>query len=376
MLTKRLRLASLLTALACTTLLAWTPGLVARADLPARLTDQEFWSLTDDLSEPGGQFRSDNFLSNETGYQYVIPDLVKTVKPGAVYMGVAPEINFTYIVATKPRMAFIIDIRRGNLHEHLLYKAIFEMSADRPDFLSRLFSRKRPAGLTAQSTVQELFAAYDKVTASEDLYKENLKAVTDWLTKKHQFKLSDDDVQGVEYVYHDAFFVGGPYLNYSFGANGGRSGGNMATYENLMLSNDGSGQNRGFLASQENFMMVKDFETKNLLVPVVGNFGGPKAIRAVGKYVKDHGGTIGAFYLSNVEQYLVGDLWTNFCGSVATLPLDDTSTFIYSGRGGPGAGGAGGFGGRGGGGGYGGRGANGMGNSQIRPILREVKDCK
>ena len=117
--------------------------------LPARLTDQEFWKLSTDLSEPNGYFRSDNFLSNETGFQWVIPELKRRIPPGGVYLGVGPEQNFTYISALKPAMAFIIDIRRGNLHEHLLYKALFEMSADRAEFLSRLFSRKRPAGLSA-----------------------------------------------------------------------------------------------------------------------------------------------------------------------------------------------------------------------------------
>src|SRR5207245_2625298 len=123
------------------------PRLVA-ADLPARLTDQEFWGLTETLSEAGGFFRSDNFLSNERGYQQIIPDLLERIGPGrgGVYLGVGPEQNFAYIVALKPQMAFIIDIRRGNLHEHLLYKALFEMSATRADFLSRLFSRSRPAG--------------------------------------------------------------------------------------------------------------------------------------------------------------------------------------------------------------------------------------
>jgi hypothetical protein len=40
---------------------------------------------------------------------------------------------------------------------------------------------------------------------------------------------------------------------------------------------------------------------------------------------------VSAFYLSNVEQYLRQDLiWENFCANVATLPLDDSSTFIRS----------------------------------------------
>ncbi|HSU89087.1 MAG TPA: hypothetical protein VLL56_09640, partial [Terriglobia bacterium] len=76
-------------------------------------------------------------------------------------------------------------------------------------------------------------------------------------------------------------------------------------------------------------------ETKNLIVPVVGNFAGPKAIRAVGKYVREKEETITAFYLSNVEQYLQQDgIWDDFCRNIATLPLDSTSTFIRSVRGG------------------------------------------
>ena len=63
---------------------------------------------------------------------------------------------------------------------------------------------------------------------------------------------------------------------------------------------------------------------------------GPKSIRAVGQYVKDHDATVTAFYLSNVEQYLYQDgKWTAFCRNVATFPLDPASTFIRtnSGRG-------------------------------------------
>ena len=117
--------------------------------LPHRLTDEEFWRLSNDLSEPGGYFRSENLVSNEHTFQYVIPALKRRVRPGGVYLGVAPDQNFTYIVATAPRMAFIVDIRRGNLLQHLMYKAIIELSADRAEFVSRLFSKPRPAGVTA-----------------------------------------------------------------------------------------------------------------------------------------------------------------------------------------------------------------------------------
>src|SRR5437867_10808453 len=120
--------------------------LLVTGELPNQLTDEAFWTLVTEFSEPGGYFRSDNFVSNETTFQYVIKDLKKT-KPGGVYLGVGPDQNFTYIVALQPRMAIIFDIRRQNMLQHLMYKALIEMSSDRADFLSRLFSRKRPAGI-------------------------------------------------------------------------------------------------------------------------------------------------------------------------------------------------------------------------------------
>src|SRR5215510_7964536 len=109
--------------------------------LPTQLSDEEFWKLSSESSEPDGTFRSDNLLSNESYFQFVIPQLNALIKPDNVYMGVGPEQNFTYISALKPRMVFIVDIRRGNLDLHLMYKALFEMSSDRAEFVSRLFSR-------------------------------------------------------------------------------------------------------------------------------------------------------------------------------------------------------------------------------------------
>jgi hypothetical protein len=135
----RARLVLVVSALAVVVGLPVVPAwLSARPlELPATLTDREFWELSELVSEPNGEFQSDNFLSNERGYQVVIPELIKTAKPGRVYLGVGPEQNFPYILALKPSLAIIFDIRRGNLHEQLLYKALFEMTADRFPYLFR-----------------------------------------------------------------------------------------------------------------------------------------------------------------------------------------------------------------------------------------------
>ena len=322
---------------------ASAPVAPARAVLPERLSDAEFWSLINELSEPGGYFRSDNLLSNEVWLQYVIPDLLAVAKPGRVYMGVGPEQNFTYIAALKPAMVFITDVRRGNLDLHLMYKALFEMSADRAEFVGKLFSRKRPEGLTATSSVREIFQAYASVTPDQKLYDINYKAIIDHLQKTHRFALDPEDAPGIEYVYQ-YFFKFGPDLTYwmSGGMGGGRGGRNSPTYADLMVATDESGTLRGYLASEENFNVLKTLHTKNLFVPVVGNFAGPKAIRAVGAWLKRHNGMVVAFYLSNVEQYLNMDgIWMDFCRNATDLPIDDTSQFIrsYRGGGGPGFGG-------------------------------------
>ena len=337
--------------------------------IPDKLSDFVFWNMSVDASEEDGTFRSDNLLSNELYFQYVIPDLTKTAKAGRIYMGVGPEQNFTYIVALKPKMAFIVDIRRGNKDLHLMYKALFEMSKDRADFAGLLFSRKRPDGLDAKSTAKQIFDAYMMVPASKELYTANLKAIDSLLTEKHSFKLASLDIDGIEYVYQN-FYQFGPTINYnSSGVNGGGGGGGGrggfggANYSTLMAATDMNGDSRSYLANEENFNFLKDLEGKNLLVPVIGNFAGPKAIRGVGNYIRDMDGVVSAFYLSNVEDYLVGGLWDSFCANVATLPLDSTSTFIRSVRGGRYGGGGAGF----GGGGL---------NSDLGNMASEVKGCK
>jgi len=304
----------------------------ARASLPSRLTDQQFWSLSERLSEPAGYFRSENLVSNEHTFQYIIPAL-QQVSPGGVYLGVAPDQNFTYIAALRPPMAFIVDIRRGNLLQHLMYKAIFELSADRADFLSLLFCKKRPAGLGAAATVAQLFEAFDQVPTDRELYAANLAAIRGHLLKRHGFKLSSEDLDGIESIYF-AFFWDGPGIRYSSGPTfGGRNafGPVFPSYEELMMQTDWDGTPRSYLATDAQFRFVKGLEERNLIVPVVGNFAGPKALRAIGRYVREHGGRIGAFYVSNVEQYLFQDgLFEAFARNVATLPVDSTSTFIRS----------------------------------------------
>jgi hypothetical protein len=287
---------------------------------PDRLTDQEFWNIVTDSSEPGGYFRSadiTNLTSNETIYGDVLNDLVRRTRPGGVYLGVGPEQNYNYIAAIKPRMAIIFDIRRGNLDIQLMYKAIFELSKDRADFISMLFSKPRPPGLSSSSSATQLFRAFANLPAvNEAAFAKNLSTITDRLTKTHAFPLLRQDAAGITSIYRIFYEEGFAIRPYP-------------TYAELMTATDRRGIERSYLATEENYAFLKDMESKNLVVPVVGDFGGPKAIRAIGNYLKDKNIAVAAFYLSNVEEYL-GRKWETFCRSVSTLPLDGSSTFIRS----------------------------------------------
>ena len=301
--------------------------------IPERISDEVYWRMVSDFSEPGGFFRSDNFVSNEITFQWVLPELAKTTKTGGVYLGVGPDQNFTYIVAMQPKIAFIVDIRRQNMLHHLLYKALIEMSPERADFLSRLFSRPRPQGVDASADPAALFQAFATAAPDSALFARNVAAVKEHLVGKHKFALTTDDLRTIEYVY-TAFFAAGPDLTYSFTMPGRGSsmmfyGRRMPTYAELQMENDGNGGQRGYLANEANYRVLRDLERNNLIVPLVGDFAGDKALRSVGKYVRDNGATITAFYTSNVEQYLFqSDDWRRFFSNVATLPVDTSSTFI------------------------------------------------
>ncbi|HEX4348606.1 MAG TPA: hypothetical protein VHZ73_13610 [Vicinamibacterales bacterium] len=308
------------------------PARASVSSLPDKITDKDFWQLVETMSEPNGFFRSDNLLSNEDTFQYVIPDLERRLPQGGVYLGVGPDQNFTYIEALHPKMAFVLDIRRQNMLEHLMYKAILELSADRIDFLSMLFSRPAPENVTPDSPPEELFRAFSEAVPSGGLFRRNLQTITDRLTKEHGFTLTSDDTASLEYVYR-AFFSSGPDLRYSFprgGFGGGARG--FPSYAELMMATDQAGVNHGYLANNNNFQVLRSYELNNLLVPITGDFAGPKALRSVGEYLAQHGAALTLFYTSNVEQYLFqsDDQWRRFYGNLATIPTVRSATLLRS----------------------------------------------
>jgi hypothetical protein len=244
-----------------------------------------------------------------------------------VYLGVGPEQNYTYIAAMRPQIAFILDIRRGNLLEHLLYKAIFELSDDRADFLSRLFSKPRPSVFTRNTSVDTMADRFWEAVGDSMLLRANREAIFNVLLKRRGLPLSTADTAQISTIY-EMFYRAGLGLHYAFPRANTRGD---ATFYDIIVAGDSNGVKRGFLASDSAYRFVKDMHDRNLIVPVVGDFAGPKALREIGSWVRERGASIGAFYVSNVEQYLFqSNRWRLFYANVEALPVDPTSMFVRS----------------------------------------------
>ncbi len=323
------------------------PARALAQGVPARLADSTFWRLVQEYSEPAGTFRSENLVSNETSLQWVIPELTRRIAPGGVYLGVAPDQNFTFITALRPSIAFIVDIRHQNAMQHLMYKALIETSPTRADFLAGLFARAPLAGVDSASSAAQLLDALATQPADSARYRANLAMITDRLVRVHGFALSDTERVSLGCVY-GAFFSQGPELTYSYSSEcrnpgdygytgmprggGYRGGFRMPTYRAMITETDSAGVAWSYLGSEQRYRVLRDMEQRNLIVPLTGNFAGPKTVRAVGQWAVAHGTRVTTFYVSNVEQYLFqqGDEARRFYENVATLPVDSTSTFIRS----------------------------------------------
>jgi hypothetical protein len=293
---------------------------------PDSLSALEFSRLIREVSEEGGYFFSDNLISNETPYLTVVDKLRQLGASGGAYIGVGPEQNFTYIAKLRPRIAFIVDIRRQAMIQHLMYKAIFHLSPNRLQFLSRWLSK--PLMKDAPSPddpINIMLAYFNKTSGEEQAYAANLAAIRKTIQDDFQFPLSPRDQASLEDVYKSFRERG---LDTAFTLNGW-SDGEFPTLSEVILQPDQNGKLGNFLASREDYDFVRGLHLKNLIIPVVGDFGGKKALTAIGDYLRKSGLTVTAFYASNVEQYLFEDgSFVAFANNVRKLPITERSLFI------------------------------------------------
>lgn len=303
-------------------------GGVAIQDASTSKDRRAFAALIDRLSEPGGYFDSDNLISNETSYLHVIGKLRQMGVSGGVYLGVGPDQNFSYIAKIRPRMAIIIDIRRDNMLEHLMFKAMFARSRNRIEYLCMLFGRPSPKDRGwEQRSIKDLVDYIDNTQPDPRAF-ERAAAEIRREVKKYGVPLSEPDLETIARI-HRAFFTSGLDIRYSSHYRPPRS--IYPTYRDLLLERDLSGQMQNYLNSEDDFRFLKKLQEQDLIIPVVGDFGGTKALKAVGRYLHEIKERVSAFYVSNVEFYLVRQgKFEQFIENLKSLPIDDRSVIIRS----------------------------------------------
>jgi len=299
-----------------------------RAEEPRPAATTDFAGLILHLSEDPGKFHSDNFVSNEPGYPSAIEGLRALGIHGGAYIGVGPEQNFSYLAALQPERAFVVDIRRENTVQHLMYKALFAAARNRLEFLELLLSRPPPNAPEGESSraamsVQELLTAVDSRGASMKACEQIIDSVSARIEENFGFPLTDKDRVTLRHI-HSAFAEAGLSIHYS----SPKAVKQEPTLRELMLARDTYGNHVHFLASEKDFQFVKQLHARDRIVPVTGDFAGRQALRKAGEFVRDRGEVVSAFYLSNVEQYLRGAQYAAFVENVRRLPLNDRSVLI------------------------------------------------
>jgi len=322
------RLLALLSAVALVPSCAGVDGRTQsdRATEPEiRISRAEFVSLIDELSEREGYFDTDNFITNETSYLHVVGRLKEQVPPGGVYLGVGPDQNFSYIVHTEPSLAVIVDIRRQNMLQHLLFKVLIEEADGRLDYLCTLLARDC-AGV-GSGDFPAMLAGVREAPGSETRLGDATSDVRRALVEEYGIRLTASDLEQIEYVQR-SFAQAGLSLRFS---TFGRSPAGYPTFEEILTGRDLEGRYQSYLSSDALFERLQTFQRENRLVPVVGDFGGNDAMRRVAEFLGERSLAVSVFYASNVEFYLFGSPdWDRYLGNLGRFPFRDDSVFIRS----------------------------------------------
>lgn len=295
-----------------------------------RAIDTSFAALVGRLSESGGYFDSDNIITNEASYLQIASQLAKVGVHGGVYIGVGPDQNFSYIALIRPRVAFMLDVRRDNMLEHLLFKSLFSLSRNRLEFLLLLFGKPVRADIDSWTgrPMGEVLAALAE--AREDSQSINAaRRASNERIARFGVPLTAHDRDVID-RYRATFVSEGLDTRYSSIGRNNRN--DYPSFGRLIMETDRAGRQISYLADEKAFQFVRTMQINDRIIPVVGNVAGDKAVKAIGAYAAERGLNVSAFYLSNVEQYLMGREggFDEYAKNVRTLPHDSTSVIIRS----------------------------------------------
>ncbi|MFN7945243.1 MAG: hypothetical protein U0Z53_07815 [Blastocatellia bacterium] len=312
---------------------ASAPPLIQQPAAPAAQASAapvtEFAQLSERLSEPGGYFDTDNLISNESSYLHVMGKLRQMQLAGGAYIGVGPDQNFSYIAQLRPRVAFIVDIRRDNLLQHLWFKALFEMSRNRLEYLCLILGKPLPANLKEwdQRTIQQLTEYLDKTPPRRELFEAAARTIRTKVST-YGLKLKPEELDTIRRI-HEQFFSAGLDLRFTSHGRGPRS--YYPTWRDLLLEKDLTGRQAAYLVAEADFQFLKTMQEQNRIIPVVGNLAGDHALKAIAQLLAERKEKVTAFYTSNVEYYLMhDDSFDRFADNVKRLPREPQSVIIRS----------------------------------------------
>jgi hypothetical protein len=294
-----------------------------------RPLDIPFKQLVESLSENDAYYFSHNYVSNESSYLQVAPDLPKRARQGGSFIGVGPEQNFTYIALTRPDIAFVVDIRRRNMLLHLLYKAIFEEASSRSHFLALLLARPYEAASAppAEASIEDVIAHATKQGTSREGFESIHAKLLARIVDQYKIELSLMDRIALKES-HKEFRDKQLDIRFELHV---KTREDYPTLHKLLTTRDPSGAQSCFLASEAPFRLLQRMERENRIVPVVGDFAGDKAILGIARFMTEHDIPLNTFYASNVEEYLInGHKWTQWTRNTDAFPIHDQSLFLRS----------------------------------------------
>jgi hypothetical protein len=301
-----------------------------RAERAEHASDSTFAGLVARLSEPNGYFDSDNIITNEASYLEIASQLRKVGTHGGVYLGVGPDQNFSYVALIRPQIAFMIDVRRDNLLEHLLFKSIFAMARNRAEYLCLLLGKPVPADVAqwGAKPTTDILAYITRTPADSAAVAATRKASNARITALG-LSLDARDRQMID-RYRAEFIESGLDTRYSSLGRNNRL--DYPSLGQLIMATDREGHRISYLADENAYQYVREMEAHDRIVPVIGNVAGDRAVKAIGQYAAEHHLRVSAFYLSNVEQYLLTREggFPEFARNVGALPRDSTSVIIRS----------------------------------------------
>ncbi|HEY4306224.1 MAG TPA: hypothetical protein VGM82_17255 [Gemmatimonadaceae bacterium] len=293
-------------------------------------TAPTFAALVSRLSESGGYFDSDNIITNEASYLHIASQLSKVGVRGGIYMGVGPDQNFSYIALIRPTIALMVDIRRDNLLEHLLFKSMFMMSRNRLEYLCHLLGKPIPTDIDRWTgkPIAEVLAYINKTPTDSNAVRATRAAST---ARINGFNVSLDarDRSTID-AYRAEFVASGLETRYSSLGRNNRS--DYPSFGQLIRATDRAGKEISYLADEDAFQFIRSMEQRDRIIPVVCNVAGNVAMRSIARYATENNLVVSAFYLSNVEQYLIqrDQGFDRYVANVRALPHTASSVIIRS----------------------------------------------